>query len=204
MQMKQQHLRPPTPIWPLMLLAIVFATLATGLTVWWQSRPQPLPGLFAAPKFELTSQNGTTVSSESLKGKAWVANFIFTNCPGPCPRMTAAMAATAKSIDNSRVRFVSFSVDPKRDLPPVLKIYGNKFDADHSRWFFLTEPGTSYLDIAAGFKVAAKPADGSTPILHSELMFLVDSAGNVRGAYSHNSDEAMKQLVTDIGRLLNE
>ena len=76
--------------------------------------------------------------------------------------------------------------------------------ADQSRWFFLTEPGTSYLDLAAGFKVAARPADGSTPILHSEMMFLVDTAGQVRGVYSHNDDAAMKQLVTDVGRLLNE
>ncbi len=203
-QMKQRHLRKPMPFWPLMLVAIVAATLFTGLTVWWQSRPQPLPGMFPAPAFEMTTQNGTTISNKDLQGKFWIANFIFTNCAGPCPRMTEAMASITEAINSPRVRFISFTVDPKRDLPPVLKMYGNKFGADHARWLFLTEPGTSYLSIAAGFKVAAIPADGSTPILHSEFMFLVDGSGNVRGIYSHADEVSMKQLVADTGRLLNE
>ncbi len=201
---QQRHLRPHMPLWPLVLGAIFISAVATALTMWWQMRPVPVQSLFTAPTFEMTSQHGQAFSSDSLKGKVWVANFIFTNCAGPCPRMTEAMAAVSGQINSSRVRFVSISVDPKRDLPPVLKIYGNKYNADQTRWLFLTEPGTSYLDLAAGFKVAVKPADGSTPILHSALMFLVDPSGEIRGTYSHNDEQAMKQLVTDVGRLLNE
>jgi protein SCO1/2 len=118
--------------------------------------------------------------------------------------MTAALAAVLDDTESNRVRGVSISVDPKNDTPAELLKYARRFDADPAQWLFLTEPGDDYMKIAAGFKVLAAPAEGTRPIFHSEKFFLVDGAGKVRGIYSHNSQEEMNQLTTDIGRLLGE
>lgn len=200
-----QHLRRPTPVWPLILLAVLFAAAATGLTAYLQHRPTPLATLFPAPSFSLTNQHEQTVSSADLKGKVYVADFIFTRCGGPCPRMTETMAQLSRSIDSSRVRFVSFTVDPAHDRPAVLAEYATKFGVDPNRAMFLTSPGTDYIDIARGFKVAVEPAQGERPIIHSPFYFLVDVNGQVRGqTYDPRNPKQLEQLKTDIGRLLGE
>lgn len=155
-----------------------------------------LPQLFDAPPFQMTDESGKSLSSQDLSGKVWVADFFFTRCQGPCPAMSAEMAALSRRI-GGEVRFVSFSVDPKTDTPAVLSEYAGRYDADQARWILLTEPETSYLDLAEGFRVMAKPADGSHPIIHSERFFLVDRRGKVRGSYLWSSREDLDRLAAD-------
>src|SRR4051794_11464825 len=72
------------------------------------------------PAFELTDQLGRKVRTGDLAGSAWVANFVFTRCPSVCPLLTAKFHALQKQLaDLPRVRFVSISVDPEYDTPPV-------------------------------------------------------------------------------------
>ena len=53
----------------------------------------PLPIYGQVPGFELISENGQPFDRKSLDGKIWVADFIFTTCSGPCPRMPCGTAA---------------------------------------------------------------------------------------------------------------
>ena len=51
-----------------------------------------LPSYGVVPDFALTDQtNQPFHSANTLRGKVWIADFIFTNCAGPCPRMSAQM-----------------------------------------------------------------------------------------------------------------
>lgn len=158
-----------------------------------------------APAFALVDQNERPVTLETLKGKPFIANFIFTNCAGPCPMMSAKMAALQKGVP-ADVKLVSFSVDPKHDRPAVLKDYGDKFGADHSRWHFLTvaDPGNAadVYAVARGMLLAAQPADESNPIIHSEKFVLVDAAGAIRAFYSSADPTQMAQLEADAADLL--
>src|SRR5215203_2686543 len=70
--------------------------------------------LYDTPAFELTDQNGKTVAKADLMGKVWIADFIFTNCGGPCPIMTSKLADVQKKVARPDVKLVSFSVDPER------------------------------------------------------------------------------------------
>lgn len=193
-----------------LLAAVALAAALAFLAIWLLHNPRAdftqsaaddkLPVLFDAPKFEMTAENGQPFASPALAGKVWVANFIFTNCQGPCPMMTKQIAALEDRVTSEAVQFVSFTVDPERDTPEVLAEYEKRNTADNAdaaRWRFLTAPGTSYLDIAEGFRVMAKPADGSHPILHSEKFFLVDGAGKVRGTYTWNDPASIDRLVAD-------
>src|SRR4051794_7218475 len=78
---------------------------------------------FPAPTFSLIDQNGKSFGSEQLKGKPYVAAFIFTHCAGACPMMTQKMAKLQKAVPDPDVQLVSFTVDPERDTPEVLKTY---------------------------------------------------------------------------------
>jgi protein SCO1/2 len=158
---------------------------------------QGLPVFYDAPHFALTDQDGKPFESEQLKGNVWIGAFIFTNCPGVCPMMTQKMAKLQDTIDAKDVRFVSFSVDPERDTPDVLKKYAQRFKADESRWRFLTGDKPAMLQAAAGLHLTAMPAEGDRAIQHDEHFLLVDRQGRVRGAYASKDDEEMKRLASD-------
>jgi protein SCO1/2 len=160
----------------------------------------PLPGYGNVSRFSLTDQSGAAFSSDGLEGKVWVANFIFTNCAGPCPRMSTDMARLATSFAaEPRVHFVSFTVDPERDTPPVLAAYARRFRAGE-RWHLLTgEPAELHRIKRRDFQLG----DVAPGVLeHSTRFVLVDGKGRIRGYY--RSDEAgfIEQVTADIRRLL--
>jgi len=161
-----------------------------------------LPVLGEVPDFQLTSQTGAAFSRDSLMGHVWVADFIFTNCPGPCPMMSARMRqvqkATAATPD---VQLVSFTVDPARDTPTVLAAYGKHFLAEPGRWHFLTgsQATLNHLGLDS-FHLNA--VDGSFD--HSTRFVLVDRAARIRGYYSFTDDGFLKALLRDVNLLERE
>ena len=105
-----------------------------------------LPSYSAVPDFTLTDQNGAKFDSASkLKGMVWIADFIYTTCPGPCPRMSSQMHEVQTALSAlDGFRLVSFTVDPEHDTPPVLNDYSKLFQARPGIWFFLTGPQSDF------------------------------------------------------------
>ena len=77
--------------------------LASALLLTACAQKPALPNYGAIPDFQLTDQTGAQFSSAALKGKVWVADFIFTNCPGPCPMMSSKMNQIQKEIGRAHV-----------------------------------------------------------------------------------------------------
>src|SRR3984957_9062875 len=119
---------------------LAVAALAVAL-VGCSGRVTPLQILGEVPQFELVSQDGQPFDSRTLAGKIWVADFIYTTCPGPCPRMTSQMREVQDAVSKiPDVRIVSFTVDPAQDTPPVLAAYAKLHGASPAMWYFLTAP----------------------------------------------------------------
>ena len=79
--------------------------------------------------FALTNQFDQKFGSENLAGKIWIADFVFTRCPGPCPIISTRMSELQKPLRDTDVHLVSFSVDPEADTPAVLRAYAEKLKA---------------------------------------------------------------------------
>lgn len=157
----------------------------------------PLPALWPAPSFSYVDQNGRRFTDRELRGHVWISDFIFTTCTSICPMMTASMAQLQKAIDNRSVEFVSFSVDPDHDTPEVLARYAKAWQADESRWHFLSTDKKNLPGTAAGMKTFVKPPDKDSPIQHSAVFLLVDPKGMVRGVYDSSDSEALDRLAND-------
>src|SRR2546422_11578573 len=100
---------------------------------------KPLPVYGQVADFTLTNQNGRVVTLADLRGKVWVADIIFTRCPGPCLKMTRQMSELQAALPaNAPVELVSLTADPAYDTPEVLKRYGERFGATPDRWQLLT------------------------------------------------------------------
>lgn len=170
-----------------------------------------LAPLYQVPAFALTERSRQTITRETLAGHVWIADFIFTRCPGPCPIMTGKMASLQKHFEDlPDLRLVTITVDPKHDTAERLQDYARRYRADEERWLFLTgEPEKIYDLSINGFKLAApKDAQGAASgdhlITHSTKFVLVDRAGYVRGYYEGTDPQSVDQLKADVRRVAAE
>jgi protein SCO1 len=152
--------------------------------------------LGAIPDFTLTDQTGAEFSSaKQLHDVDWIADFIYTTCPGPCPRMSSQMHEVEKQLANVEgVRLVSFTVDPTHDTPPVLDEYAKRFGAKPGVWFFLTGPEATLQHLS---RDAFKLGDVSGNLEHSTRFVLVDRKSQIRGYYLTSEPDAITRLVAD-------
>ncbi len=200
----------PAMVWKVILILIPLVTLA--LLLWLRQlevnalRQRTVSSYGTVPAFELTNQDGQPFGSTQLLGKIWIADFIYTTCPGPCPMISSRMSELQKPLEKTDVHLVSFTVDPARDIPQVLRGYAEKLQAEPGRWDFLTGPQSTIYDLSRnGFKLVI--SDGSEekglPV-HSTRLILVDRHGEIRGYYDAAEADGMTKLLADTNHLLRE
>ena len=154
-------------------------------------RTRPLPIISTIEPFTLTNQSSNLITLDDMRGKVWVADIIFTRCSGPCPQMTRRMELLQAALPKkSGTKLITLTTDPEYDSPEVLKKYGERFNADFSRWQFLTgtkkQLGALAID---GLKLSAeeiKPEqrkDDSDLFVHSTYFVVVDKQGRMRGVF---------------------
>jgi protein SCO1/2 len=165
------------------------------------SRLPALPHMRKIPEFDFEECRGGRVSRADLAGKVLVVDFFFTSCNGPCPLMEPYIKGIHKERrDDDRVRVVSFTVDPERDTPEVLRAHAEKVAAT-DRWHFLRSTKEEVLRVAyEGFGLG----DDKDPIAHSNRFVLVDREGWIRGYYDGTDGRQVSLLHADLDRVLAE
>jgi protein SCO1/2 len=120
------------------IVVIVLAVAAAFVINQAESSRQAIPVLGEVPDFTFTERSGVPFGLDNMKGRINVVDFIFTNCPGPCPMMSAVMSDLYHYYGKSdRIRFISISVDPLRDTLETLREYAKRFDVDDNGWVFV-------------------------------------------------------------------
>src|SRR6202011_5619549 len=114
-------------VWKTVLLGMPLLVATVFFFVWQGKvndlRNRAVRSYGRVSNFQLTNQNGRTFGSAQLIGKIWIADFIFTSCSGPCPMISSRMSELQKPLQTTDVHLVSFSVDPEKDTPDVLRSY---------------------------------------------------------------------------------
>ena len=161
-----------------------------------------LPVLFDVPPFQLIAQDGLPFDSKILNGKIWVADFIYTTCPGPCPRMTSQMREVQDAVEKmSDVNFVSFTVDPARDTPEVLAGYAQAHHAAAGIWYFLTGPQNTLRTLD---REVFKLGDLNASLDHSTRFVVVDRRSRIRGYFETSEAGAVPSVIDAIRALERE
>ena len=135
------------------------------------------------PEFAFINQDSIIISNEDFNKKVYVAEFFFTSCPSICPIMNKNM----KRIENrfgKRQDFgiASFSIDPIKDTPSVLKAYAETYEVFSQNWHFLTGEKDKIYNLAnEGFNIFAsvnpRVAGGFE---HQGYFALIDKNGFIR------------------------
>lgn len=194
-------------LWGLLVTTLI-VVLGISARQWLQPKTEPLPVLATVPDFSFTERSGEPFGLEELRGHIWLADFIFTSCAGTCPIMTSQMNAlqTAFAQEKLDVQLVSFTVDPERDTPEVLRRFAEGYGAEQERWFFITGPGEQMQKLAKeGFLLAAATGgDAKEAIIHSNRFVLVDRAGRIRKYYDGTAENINHEILRDLKVLLEE
>ena len=157
--------------------------------------------------FNLTNQNGETITEQDYQDKIYVADFFFTTCPTICPKMTANMGQLQNEfLEDSQVKFLSYSVTPQIDSVQQLKKYAVEKGVNDSKWNLLTGDKKIIYSLARKSYLAVKEDGDGGPfdMIHTENFILVDPEKRIRGFYDGTDLESMQTLITDISILKEE
>jgi protein SCO1 len=197
----------------LLLPCIVFLVLLTG-----KHRIKPLEILgpievsekgdtiyHTVPDFHFINQEGKEVSQENLEGKIYVADFFFASCPSICPKMTDELSRIAHKFRNQKsFMIISHTVNPDKDLVPVLAEYAKRFKADPKKWYFVTGDKKEIYDIARnGYFITASKGDGGPDdFIHDPGFVLIDKEKRIRAYCDDGTDPAKVDTLIDKIRVL--
>jgi len=152
--------------------------------------------------FTFVNESGEKFGLANLKDEIWLADFIFTHCTSVCPPMSANMSKVQQKLEDEglKVPIVSFTVDPDRDTPEVLKEYAEQYGANLETWHFLT--GYSFDEIKklseGTFKSpVAKPVEGDDQFMHGVNFYLIDGNRIVK-SYNGVSNVPIEAIVEDV------
>jgi protein SCO1/2 len=144
-----------------------------------------------------------------LDGKILAVSFLFTSCSLTCPEVTRRMAEIQRLTTNQTdVRLLSLTVDPRSDTPPVLAKWGERYGADTNRWFMLTGDklglhqliGDSFLATDASDPFNSMPGN----FTGTERIAVVDQHGRVRIFFDGLRTETSAAVVAEMARLRQE
>ncbi|HMP29811.1 MAG TPA: SCO family protein [Saprospiraceae bacterium] len=158
------------------------------------------------PDWKMFNQDSIEVTNKSLAPYVYVADFFFTSCPSICPRVAKEMLKIHDEFkDDPNVKIVSFTLDPKRDTPSKLKLYGDNLGIDHDKWWMLSGNKDTTLTLASSYFVAAFE-DDSVPggFDHSGKIILVDHQGHIRSFSEGTDPSETPRLIKDIKKLLTQ
>ena len=203
----------------LVLGGVLWSAVAAGLLFAWQGK-QPDPPAeerteqtgssvklgFPArelPDFELDEVMGGKLGLEDLKGKRWVASFVFSRCTTSCPMISAAMMKLHDRVEETApdILFVSFTVDPKHDTVDVFRQYSEIFTRGrHERWKFLTGSQQEIYELIVkgfGLVVRENPPETRLPgleVAHTNRVVLVNEEGTPVGTFLGTNEADMVKL----------
>jgi protein SCO1/2 len=207
-------------VWVLLGFVIVSIVVAFVRQERHRAAHPPLPVISEITAFNLTNQLGAAVSIDDLKGQVWVADVMFTRCPGPCLTLSKKFATLQDRLPkNKKVKLVSLTVDPEFDTPEVLERYGKRLGTNADKWWFLTGDKAELRRLAIhDFQFVVMDKDKKEMeneddlFIHSTYFMVVDQQGRVRkiidsmepeGA-DENTLSAIDQALQTVEQLLNE
>jgi protein SCO1/2 len=173
---------------------IIFVVLAIVTAYVREQQRAPankLPVIAQVADFTLTNQLDRPVRLADLRGQVWVADIIFSRCPGPCATMTKRMSELQTALPlNVPVKLISLTTDPEHDTPRALTTYAQRFGADSNRWHFLTGPKADLVKLAVNSlkltvldQEAAKRTSPNDLFIHSTIFVVVDKQGRLRAVF---------------------
>ncbi len=223
--------------WLLIAVNILIAVIVGGIVLWASTSArnptvqdgtnlEQLGTYGRVPPFALTERSARMVTLDDLRGRVWVANFIYTECTESCPTQSLQLAQLQNEFAaDTPLRLVSITVDPDHDTPEVLRRYAERYHATDRWWFLTGDKRAIYCLAKDGFRLsvvdptAPAPPDcgprlsfGPRPawathgskglFMHSARLVVVDGKAQIRAYHLATEPESLARLKANLRRIL--
>lgn len=163
------------------LLALA-VTLAGCSGQSWQTLD--ITGVMPELAFELTYENGETVTADQFEGRITLLYFGFTHCPDICPLTLSRLASVMRQLtpeERSELQVLFVSVDPARDSPEHLAHYTSAFGPEFEG---LTGNQDALRALTRRYRVTysygSEDEHGFYDVSHSSAIFVFDRSRAAR------------------------
>ncbi len=153
------------------------------------------------PDFSFDGHTGRKVTHNDFKDKIFIADFFFSHCPSICPQMSKQLQRVQYEFrKDTMIKILSHTVDPERDSIPRLAEYAELYEADSTKWLFVTGSKVDlYEQARKGYYVVITEGDGGAEdFIHTPNLVLVDKERVIRGYYDGTKEEEVNQMMMDI------
>jgi len=196
----------------------VFVTRSYRNRMIYEAKNYRLPYIGKLEKdLEAINRDGKTVHLADLKGKIYVAGYLYTDCPSGCLGLAAYMAELSKVFgERSDFQLVSISLNPSGDTPEKMNAFVKSSGVDPENWWFLTgDEDVIRKYMLRYFKLYSVRENTDPEIIaaegqfsHDQRLVLVDGEANVRGYYrvmdSQMGGMEFERLKVGIKRLIDQ
>lgn len=158
------------------------------------------------PDWTFMDQDSNMVTNKDLADVVYVTDVFFRSCPTICPKTMREMKRIYLEFeDNPQVKLISFTIDPVRDSPALLKQYASNLQVDTEKWWFLHGEKEETYDLALDyFNTAYEDSDIPGGFNHSGKLILTDKNGHIRSFSEGTDPSETPKLIRDIKTLLKE
>ena len=169
-----------------------------------------IPKAIALKDFSLLDHHNQAFTRQQLLGQWHIISYGYTYCPDICPMTLTTLARVARRLEQDQaltdVRFLFYSVDPKRDTPTRLAEYVPWFhqdfvgltrdDADDS--FHLPfEQSLGIVGVLTPLEMDQGLADsGGYSVSHGVRIYLLNPEGELQAVFRPTIDKDGAQYFT--------
>jgi protein SCO1/2 len=187
---------------PGLILGVLLLTACGEPEPEWHGRE--ISGLMPPLEFELTSEEGETITEDAFRGEVVALFFGYTHCPDYCPATLSRLGQAVQVLPEDQreeVEVVFVSVDPKRDTPEHLKDYTDYFGEQVTG---VTGEIPELRKLAKRYRTTfsyGEPNEkGHYLVSHGQAIYLFDRSGEIRVMVT--DDLPPEKLAADLETLL--
>jgi protein SCO1 len=175
-------------------LIVQAALVAACLTLAAPSLAAPNP-----TRVPLVDQTGSNFRIADLAGTPVVVTFVATRCSDACPIANAVFSRLKSRLarDRARAMLLTVTLDPAFDSPFVMARTSHQYDADPSRWRFVSGTQGDVRALMKAYGVTAIPDKHGIPESHSSFVYVLDGKGHLAKTLLLSSN-----LVDEVSELL--
>lgn len=152
---------------------------------------------FGGP-FELVDMYGKPITEKAFRGHPSTLFFGYTHCPDVCPTTLFELDGWFKKLGDQGKSLKAYyvTVDPERDTQKVMREYVTSVSDRITGITGDVKPIHAMLKEFGVYYRRVPGEDGEYTMDHTASVFLLDSAGRLRGtiAYGENPDSALAKL----------
>ena len=136
-----------------------------------------------AKEFQLTDQNGRTVTLAAMRGKVVLLTFLDPVCTSACPLIAQEFRAAGQILGSAsrHVELVAIVANPVFYQETYTQAFTRQEGlAQVPNWLFLTGPVPRLQQVWRNYGIDSEAEPGGSMVGHSEVAYVIDKSGRLR------------------------